>query len=50
MSFFTKRVRTGTVGAGVTKPVYKTVANWPTIIGTAIGALVLLNVLGNGAG
>lgn len=48
MSFFTKRVRVGT--AGVAKPVYKEVADWGAIAGTAIIGFVVLAVISNVAG
>ncbi|WP_394693126.1 hypothetical protein [Hyphobacterium sp.] len=50
MSFFTKRVRVGTVGAAAAKPVFKEVVDWGAIAGTAVVVFIVLAVIGNVAG
>ena len=50
MSIFTKKVRTGTVGVGVTKPVYKEVIDWEAVGGAIVIVVIVLAVLGNIAG
>lgn len=47
---FTKRVRKGTVGVGVAKPVYADEIDWGAVFGVGIVVLIVLGVLGNMAG
>jgi len=44
---FTKRVRTGSVGVGVSKPVYTTKIDWSAVGGAVVIGLIVLAVLGS---
>ena len=44
---FTKRVRTGTVGVGVAKPVYSTKLDWGAIAGAGVIIVIVLMIIGS---